>query len=309
MEKKDIYNCPKCAGIYLIKNKINGKCYIGQSIKLQKRIKAHFNNYTYERYSHITLYKAFKKYGIENFELIILKVFRDALSGYTKQQLDFWEKYYIKQYDTYNNGYNSTLGGDAGVLGYKHTEETINKLKEISKLRTENEANWIKAKSLKTKEIIIAKTEEELGNELGIARYTISKCITGKQKIASKEWVICKYNDEFPEYTAEDYDSETIKEMLNTQFNTLSNKEEILEYIKANPKCTYGEISQNYRLCKKTFFNYKEELGIKHNQRVDTKVTKEEFLAYSGHTKKEYLEHFNIAEKRYYKYIEKYLNN
>ena len=112
MEKKDIYNCPKCAGIYLIKNKINGKCYIGQSIKLQKRIKAHFNNYNYERYSHIILYKAFKKYGIENFELIILKVFRDALSGYTKQQLDFWEKHYIKQYDTYNNGYNSTLGGD-----------------------------------------------------------------------------------------------------------------------------------------------------------------------------------------------------
>ena len=206
MEKKDIYNCPKCAGIYLIKNKINGKCYIGQSIKLQKRIKEHFRNYTQEKYPHIVLYKAFKKYGLENFELTVLKVFKNALSRYTKQQLDFWEKYYIKQYDTYNNGYNSTLGGDAGVLGYKYTEETKNKLKELLKLRNEDRTNWIKAVSIKTKEIVVAKTEEELSNKLGIARYTVSKCITGKQKIASKEWIICRYNDEFTEYTTEDYD-------------------------------------------------------------------------------------------------------
>ena len=98
MEKKDIYNCPKCAGIYLIKNKINGKCYIGQSIKLQKKIKSYFRNYTKEEYSDCTLYKDFKEYGIENFKLTILKVFTDALSSYTQQQLDFWEDYYRKEY-------------------------------------------------------------------------------------------------------------------------------------------------------------------------------------------------------------------
>lgn len=35
---------PKLAGIYIIKNNLNGKCYIGQSIKIRSRIKDHMRN-------------------------------------------------------------------------------------------------------------------------------------------------------------------------------------------------------------------------------------------------------------------------
>ena len=120
MKREDIYKLPKNAGIYCIKNTINGKCYIGQAIKIQKRLKAHFNSWNLPRYEHIVLYKAFKKYGIENFEVTILASFKDSLGWKTKVELDKLEKRYIEEYDSYNNGYNSTLGGDGGV----HTDET-----------------------------------------------------------------------------------------------------------------------------------------------------------------------------------------
>lgn len=55
---------------------------------------------------------AIAKYGWNNFHHdIVLKI-----ECSTKKDLDFWldtwEKYYIEKYDSYNNGYNMTLGGD-----------------------------------------------------------------------------------------------------------------------------------------------------------------------------------------------------
>lgn len=42
MTKDEIYNAPKYAGIYCFRNKMNGKCYIGQSIKAKKKIAASY---------------------------------------------------------------------------------------------------------------------------------------------------------------------------------------------------------------------------------------------------------------------------
>ena len=42
--------------------------------------------------------------------------------------LDEWEKYYIWKYNSYYDGYNSTLGGN-GSRGYKHNENSIQKIK------------------------------------------------------------------------------------------------------------------------------------------------------------------------------------
>ena len=311
MTREEIYNAPKCAGIYCIKNTINGKCYIGQAIKLQKRLKAHWKNFSSDSYSHIVIYKAFKKYGIENFELTILKTISDSLSQRTKKELDELEKFYIEKYDSYNNGYNSTLGGDGGVLGYNHTEETKEKLREYAiaqaKEKEKDESNWYKAKNIFTGEEIIGCSQKDLSEKSKIPYYTIRNCIYKKQLIASKNWIIARYLEEYPIIPD---DEDDVKELINNQFKTLSNKQEILEYIKENPKCTYGEISQNYKLCKKTFYNYKKELGISFNQRIDTKVTKEEFLEFGlEHTKEEFINHFNISEDLYYRYRKKYTND
>ena len=54
--------------IYKITNKLNNKIYIGQTTKtVEKRFQQHKNNSNKEYFSQIILYKAFNKYGIENF--------------------------------------------------------------------------------------------------------------------------------------------------------------------------------------------------------------------------------------------------
>lgn len=95
-------------GIYKITNKLNNHSYIGLSTKLEERWKYHQTPYNQERESNKTLYKAFAKYGIENFTFEILE-------ECSIKELGEREKYYIAKYDTYHNGYNMTSGGEDNV--------------------------------------------------------------------------------------------------------------------------------------------------------------------------------------------------
>lgn len=98
-------------GIYIITNKINNKYYIGKSINIEDRWKYHIQNKDSQREYDKPLYKAFRKYGIENFTFEILEeVINDS-------ELNEREKYWIEYYDCYgsNKGYNATQGGDGGI--------------------------------------------------------------------------------------------------------------------------------------------------------------------------------------------------
>ena len=129
MKITDTKNCPNCPGIYLIKNLINNKCYVGQSIKLRKRLFVHNKNI--RNNADYPIYKAINKYGIDNFEYIVLEQIIDKLElQELKSKLDNLEKYYIEKYDSYKNGYNQTIGGDSGILEYVITDEQRNKISE-----------------------------------------------------------------------------------------------------------------------------------------------------------------------------------
>lgn len=97
----------KC-GIYIIRNKINGKVYIGQSVDITRRWWEHksrafdLNNNCF----HKPLYQAFRKYGIENFELNIL-------CECAEEELNKEEAKYIKQFNSLvPNGYNILESSD-----------------------------------------------------------------------------------------------------------------------------------------------------------------------------------------------------
>ena len=62
----------KICGIYKITNLVNGKVYIGQSVDIYERWAEHKYNMSYTKYQNILLYKAFHKYGIENFSFDII---------------------------------------------------------------------------------------------------------------------------------------------------------------------------------------------------------------------------------------------
>lgn len=109
----------ECIGIYGLRNKINNKWYVGQSIySIASRWKVYHKP---DRCKGQTkLYNALKKYGIDNFDKIILE---ECLPD--RQILDSREDYWIRNYDSVENGYNCRYGGANG----KMSKESIQKIK------------------------------------------------------------------------------------------------------------------------------------------------------------------------------------
>lgn len=162
-------------GIYMIKNKINQKIYIGQSINIQQRWQAHRNSYYHKNFSHLPLYAAFSKYGKENFELIILE--ECPIS-----ELDSKEIEYIKYFNGTDPhiGYNLEPGG-YGRRGYKTSEKTLEKLRlahsghaptnnrPVYCIEKDLEADSIKNMAIKLQGMGLKATASAIGN-----------CLTGK---------------------------------------------------------------------------------------------------------------------------------
>ena len=89
-------------GIYMIENTINNKKYIGQSVNIERRWLRHKNKNYWKQSSYLN--RAFMKYGIENFHFSILCECK-------ANELDHLEIKFIKEFNTFYEGYNLTLGG------------------------------------------------------------------------------------------------------------------------------------------------------------------------------------------------------
>lgn len=99
--------------IYLITNKVNGLSYIGQTTtSLAKRLSKH----KYDAFNRPKglLHNAIAEHGIECFHMTPL------FTAFHAEELDRVEVEFIKEFDTLNNGYNSTLGGKGRRL-YENT--------------------------------------------------------------------------------------------------------------------------------------------------------------------------------------------
>ena len=131
MTKEEIIKLPKVPGIYLIENIINGKCYVGQSINLRKRLLQHYSNGHNSKFYYKHLYAAISKYGICNFKLTILEVIDPFITN-LPELLNSLEISYIEKYNSFTCGYNKTKGGE-GFLGCREHPEIINKISESLK--------------------------------------------------------------------------------------------------------------------------------------------------------------------------------
>jgi group I intron endonuclease len=111
--------------IYVIENKVNGKAYIGKANNIKRRWVAHQGN---AKFGSTPLYKAMRKYGIENFDISVVDSSDDE--NYTLKVLE--PKWIAKYLSDGAQLYNLTKGGD-GILGYNHTDETKSKMSESQK--------------------------------------------------------------------------------------------------------------------------------------------------------------------------------
>lgn len=109
--------------IYMHTSKTSGKSYIGKTSKtVEQRLNEHFNHANNEKIKTTHFHKALLKYGLDDFDTVVLEETEDSSER---------EKFWIKHYDTLNNGYNMTAGGD-GASGYKQTSEHKEKIRQAN---------------------------------------------------------------------------------------------------------------------------------------------------------------------------------
>lgn len=96
----------KISGIYIIKNIVNNKVYIGQSVNVIRRNKAELNGRSINSY----FLSDYKKYGRDAFSASLL----ESIHYKNKTLMNEREKYWILKYNSTNEkyGYNISPGCD-----------------------------------------------------------------------------------------------------------------------------------------------------------------------------------------------------
>lgn len=192
--------------IYIIRNTINQKVYIGKTnLSLEKRFNEHIKDSKKEKYEKRPLYNAMNKYGADKFSIHLIEETNNPEER---------EIYWIREYDSYKNGYNATLGGDSRRrLDYDLIVSTYNNLgnaKLVSKLLNLDYSgvlNILKSKHINTnkktrqnakkvlmfsKDNVLIKNFESAG-EAG--RYLVSNKIANcKEASAARRVMYCANN-------------------------------------------------------------------------------------------------------------------
>lgn len=157
--------------IYRIYNTVNGKSYIGQTIKKpEDRWQEHLQHVNGKHINDQSkvLYKAMRKYGIDNFAFEILQ---DNIETY--EQLDKAEIYWIDYYDSFLHGYNATRGGQL-YHSYLPCDEIIQDyLKTRSARKTAKKFN------------LDHSTVDAILNSSNVPRYTFEQSVGKRVRVSN----------------------------------------------------------------------------------------------------------------------------
>lgn len=111
---------------------VNGKSYIGQTTNELYREREFLNENDNYTTMGSKIDNARKKYGLSEgtWTKTVLKRLwcKDGKENELRERLNYWEKYYIEKYDTFNNGYNSTSGGENNKIISEKSREKISKM-------------------------------------------------------------------------------------------------------------------------------------------------------------------------------------
>lgn len=170
--------------IYETTNLINGKKYIGQH-----RASKFDNSY---HGSGKLLHKAFKKYGIKNFETKII------CKCDNEKELNEKEIYYINKFDASNNDayYNVSIGGENWMTLVHHTDEARRKISEAGKGRVPSKETKKKISNTEKGKIVSKETRRKISeankkrfqNPEERRKISETQKKTRKGETHSKEW-------------------------------------------------------------------------------------------------------------------------
>lgn len=156
-------------GIYIIKNTVTNKVYIGQSKNITHRFNIHKRRLQNNSHENIYLQRAWNKYGENSFTFSILEKCKQS-------KLTEREQYWIDYYGGLNCSVNYNLR-DAGSIG-RMSEDAIEKMR-AAKIGTKR-PDWVKQKLSESRKGHIGYM---LGKEQSKeTRQKISNSLKGKKK-------------------------------------------------------------------------------------------------------------------------------
>lgn len=117
---------PKKPGVYCFTNLINGRQYVGASNNIKRRYQEHIS--PKRKNLLFAIYKAFNKYGIENFKFDVLEIVEDCSIVFEREV--FW-------IEKLNPRYNHNKGG-LGNVGLSLKDSVKQKLRDLGKMQWQN---------------------------------------------------------------------------------------------------------------------------------------------------------------------------
>ena len=207
--------------IYKISNNINSKVYIGQTIRpIEERFKRHINDATnYILDTHFA--RAIRKYGKENFHI------EEIDKANNQEELNLKEQYWIRYYDSINNGYNETdalykCGGN--TYKSKSEEEMLLIGQKISstKLRGENpNSKSIKCRNVDTKEELFFDSMVDCKNYFDekTHRFITTRVLHKTKSLYKGVWEIAYSNEEYYQFERKVNKSGTSLSVVNIETN------------------------------------------------------------------------------------------
>lgn len=251
--------------IYKITNTVNGKVYIGQTTKkrgfrdrypnkgigIERVYNFHKNNKNRNEGYNVYLLNSIEKYGINSFT--VDEVFDIAFS---REELNNKEMFYIKYFDSFNNGYNCTLGGEGskGLHGLSGKECPVSR--SVCQISTDG-------KFIKKWDCI-----SDVTKELGIDSSKIS-CVCRNQRATAQGyvWVYLEDYDSNKDYSRKPRSKKRTKGvkkvlLLDETMNIVQEFDSVNDAAR-KLKISSGEVSQIclHKRKKKIKFNlkYKDE--------------------------------------------------
>ena len=161
-----------------------GKSYVGQTTNEERRRKdfgivARNPNSGTQSYRSKLFRSDLEKFGVKNFTYEVL--YRNSYNTIEEAQADLWQKeeFFIEYFDSFNNGYNNTLGGN-GAKGHKVSKEQVEKQRQwlIEFYKTHSNPFQGKKHSEKTKRILSKLASERTGEKAAM----YGKHLSDKQK-------------------------------------------------------------------------------------------------------------------------------